>query len=210
MASIGGDLAEKIAATGEHSGIPPGFYLLTVWATLWPWTLLLPLAVVTGWAMRKRSPEGAFLLGWIVPTWPCSRRSRPSSSTTPFRPTPRFSCWPRCRWCGSLTGSARFAVGRRISGRSGLPRHARLCGAHHRRASRVRRRDRPAGHAGWTGRDARGRSGRRGLLPRTGHGRGHGGPRRRRDGHGLDAERRQPARRAGVLGHSPPGEAMAG
>ena len=67
-ASLGGDLAEKIAATGEHSGIPPGFYLLAVWATLWPWTLLLPLAVVTGWAMRK-APEGAFLLGWIVPTW---------------------------------------------------------------------------------------------------------------------------------------------
>jgi hypothetical protein len=62
MASIGGDLAEKIAATGEHSGIPPGFYLLTVWATLWPWTLLLPLALVTGWTMRKaargRVPPG--------------------------------------------------------------------------------------------------------------------------------------------------------
>jgi 4-amino-4-deoxy-L-arabinose transferase-like glycosyltransferase len=68
MASVGGDLAEKITATGEHSGMPPGFYLLTVWATLWPWTLLLPLAVATGWAMR-RAPEGAFLLGWIVPTW---------------------------------------------------------------------------------------------------------------------------------------------
>jgi 4-amino-4-deoxy-L-arabinose transferase-like glycosyltransferase len=68
MASIGGDLAEKLAATGEHSGIPPGFYMLTVWATLWPWTLLLPMALVTGWAMRK-TPEGAFLLGWILPTW---------------------------------------------------------------------------------------------------------------------------------------------
>ncbi len=68
MASIGGDLAEKIAATGEHSGIPPGFYILTVWATLWPWSLLLPLAAATGWAMR-RLPEGAFILGWIVPTW---------------------------------------------------------------------------------------------------------------------------------------------
>jgi 4-amino-4-deoxy-L-arabinose transferase-like glycosyltransferase len=67
-ASIGGDLAEKITATGEHSGIPPGFYLLTVWATLWPWTILLPLAAVTGWTMR-RSAEGALLLGWIVPTW---------------------------------------------------------------------------------------------------------------------------------------------
>jgi 4-amino-4-deoxy-L-arabinose transferase-like glycosyltransferase len=68
LASIGGDLAEKIAATGEHSGIPPGFYLLAIWATFWPWTLLLPLGVVSGWVMR-RSPEGAFLLGWIIPTW---------------------------------------------------------------------------------------------------------------------------------------------
>jgi 4-amino-4-deoxy-L-arabinose transferase-like glycosyltransferase len=67
-ASVGGDMAEKIAATGEHSGMPPGLYLLFVWGTFWPWTLLLPLAVVTGWRM-KRTAEGAFLLGWIVPTW---------------------------------------------------------------------------------------------------------------------------------------------
>jgi 4-amino-4-deoxy-L-arabinose transferase-like glycosyltransferase len=67
-ASLGGDMAEKIAATGEHSGMPPGLYLLFAVATFWPWTLLLPLAVATGWRTR-RSPEGAFLLGWIVPTW---------------------------------------------------------------------------------------------------------------------------------------------
>lgn len=67
-ASLGGDMAEKLAATGEHSGMPPGLYLLTIWATFWPWSLLLPLAVVTGWRLRN-SDEGAFLLGWIVPTW---------------------------------------------------------------------------------------------------------------------------------------------
>jgi 4-amino-4-deoxy-L-arabinose transferase-like glycosyltransferase len=67
-ASLGGDMAEKLAATGEHSGMPPGLYLIFIWATFWPWTLLLPLAAVTGWRMR-RSAEGAFLLGWIVPTW---------------------------------------------------------------------------------------------------------------------------------------------
>jgi 4-amino-4-deoxy-L-arabinose transferase-like glycosyltransferase len=67
-ASVGGDMAEKLAATGEHSGMPPGLYLVFVWATFWPWTILLPLAAVTGWAMR-RSPEGAFLMGWIVPSW---------------------------------------------------------------------------------------------------------------------------------------------
>jgi 4-amino-4-deoxy-L-arabinose transferase-like glycosyltransferase len=67
-ASVGGDLAEKLAATGEHSGIPPGFYLLTVWATFWPWSVFLPLAAVAGWRLR-RSDEGAFLLGWILPSW---------------------------------------------------------------------------------------------------------------------------------------------
>lgn len=67
-ASVGGDMAEKLAATGEHSGMPPGLYLLTIWATFWPWALLLPLAGVTAWRLR-RSDEGAFLLGWIVPTW---------------------------------------------------------------------------------------------------------------------------------------------
>jgi 4-amino-4-deoxy-L-arabinose transferase-like glycosyltransferase len=68
MASVGGDMAEKIAATGEHSGLPPGLYLVGAWITFWPWSILLPLAVITGWAMRK-GPEGAFLLGWIVPGW---------------------------------------------------------------------------------------------------------------------------------------------
>jgi 4-amino-4-deoxy-L-arabinose transferase-like glycosyltransferase len=67
-ASLGGDMAEKIAATGEHDGRPPGLYLVTIWLTFWPWTLLLPLAAVTGWAMR-RSAQGAFLLGWLVPSW---------------------------------------------------------------------------------------------------------------------------------------------
>jgi 4-amino-4-deoxy-L-arabinose transferase-like glycosyltransferase len=97
MASIGGDLAEKLAATGEHSGIPPGFYMLTVWATLWPWTLLLPLALVTGWTMRK-APRARSSWAGSCPHGPCSRRSRPSSSTTRCRPTPRSCSWPRSLW----------------------------------------------------------------------------------------------------------------
>ncbi|MBY6200902.1 glycosyltransferase family 39 protein [Maritalea mobilis] len=68
MASVGGDLVEKITAEGEHSGFPPGVYLVTMWFTLWPWNVLAPLAVVAGWKARK-SRETAFLLGWLIPTW---------------------------------------------------------------------------------------------------------------------------------------------
>ena len=66
--SVGGDLSDKITAAGEHSGSPPGLYLLTTWFTFWPWTLLLPLGLVYGWVTRQKA-ETAFLLGWLVPGW---------------------------------------------------------------------------------------------------------------------------------------------
>jgi 4-amino-4-deoxy-L-arabinose transferase-like glycosyltransferase len=68
MASVGGDLAEKIRAEGEHTGFPPGVYLITMWFTFWPWNLLAPIAVIAGWRARK-TPQAAFLLGWLIPTW---------------------------------------------------------------------------------------------------------------------------------------------
>lgn len=66
--SIGQDLTDKITTAGEHSGSPPGLYLLTVWFTFWPWCLLLPLALVHGWRTRSTAPT-AFLLGWLIPGW---------------------------------------------------------------------------------------------------------------------------------------------
>jgi 4-amino-4-deoxy-L-arabinose transferase-like glycosyltransferase len=96
-ASIGGDLAEKITATGEHSGIPPGFYLLTVWATLWPWTILLPLAAVRA-GPCEGAPKAPCSWAGSSPPGSCSRRSRPSSSTTRCRSIPRSCSLPPCRW----------------------------------------------------------------------------------------------------------------
>ncbi|MEX3016053.1 ArnT family glycosyltransferase [Gymnodinialimonas hymeniacidonis] len=66
--SVGGDLTDKVLASGEHSGSLPGQYLLTTWFTYWPWTLLIPLALVYGWTTRK-TPETAFTLGWLIPGW---------------------------------------------------------------------------------------------------------------------------------------------
>ena len=67
-ASLGGDLSDKITAEGEHSASPPGFYLITIWLTFFPWSLLIPLALAYAWRTR-RDPKTALLLGWLIPGW---------------------------------------------------------------------------------------------------------------------------------------------
>jgi hypothetical protein len=111
LASIGGDLAEKIAATGRaqrHSaGLLPAGRLGHVLAL----DAAAAAGVVTGWVMRKAARRARSCWAGSSPHGPCSRRSRPSSSTTPFRPTPRSCCWRRCRWCGWSTGSSNSGLG---------------------------------------------------------------------------------------------------
>lgn len=67
-ASLGGDFTNKITAEGEHGASPPGLYLLTMWLTFFPWTLLIPLALSFAWTARK-DPKIAFVLGWLIPGW---------------------------------------------------------------------------------------------------------------------------------------------
>ena len=51
----------------QHKG-PPGYYLLTVWLTFFPWSLLLPLAI--GLAFRRRAdPMRRFALAAIFGPW---------------------------------------------------------------------------------------------------------------------------------------------
>ena len=47
-----------------HSG-PPGYYLLTIWAMFFPWSLLLPAALVTAWRNR-RLPWVRFSLAAVI------------------------------------------------------------------------------------------------------------------------------------------------
>lgn len=67
-ASLGGDLSDKITASGEHAASPPGFYLITMWMTFFPWSILIPLALTFAWRTRK-DPQTALLLGWLIPGW---------------------------------------------------------------------------------------------------------------------------------------------
>lgn len=51
----------------QHSG-PPGYYLLTVWATFFPWSVLLPLAFVVSWRHRAE-PRVRFALAAAIGPW---------------------------------------------------------------------------------------------------------------------------------------------
>jgi 4-amino-4-deoxy-L-arabinose transferase-like glycosyltransferase len=51
----------------QHKG-PPGYYLLTMWATFFPWSVLLPLALVVAWR-RRHEPMTRFALAAAIGPW---------------------------------------------------------------------------------------------------------------------------------------------
>lgn len=63
-----GDLLGKVAEAAERHWGPPGYYLLTVWATFWPWAPLLLFAAPMLWRQRAQPPV-LFLLAWALPFW---------------------------------------------------------------------------------------------------------------------------------------------
>lgn len=66
--ALGKDFGGKLASGQESHGAPPGLYLVLVWLTFWPASLLLIPAAL--WALRERAHAPArFLLAWTVPTW---------------------------------------------------------------------------------------------------------------------------------------------
>ncbi len=66
--AIGHDLLGKLVGAQESHGAPPGSYLLSAPAMLWPFSALLGIAGVTGWTAR-RDAGIRFLVAWILPTW---------------------------------------------------------------------------------------------------------------------------------------------
>lgn len=66
--SVGHDMLGKVASGQEGKGLPPGYFLGTVWVTFAPWTILAMLAAPWAWANR-RDAAVRFCLVWIVPSW---------------------------------------------------------------------------------------------------------------------------------------------
>ena len=54
-----------IQALEEHGGFP-GYYLVTTLLTFYPWSTLLPVALLGAWVCRRSTPDLAVLLGWVI------------------------------------------------------------------------------------------------------------------------------------------------
>ena len=65
--AIGHDVIDRMQHGQEGHSAPPGFYSLIVWVTFFPWSLLLPAAIVTGWRFRHIPATRFALAAWIGP-----------------------------------------------------------------------------------------------------------------------------------------------
>jgi len=67
-ASVGQDMLGKVGTAQKYHWAPPGFYLISFFATFWPGAILAAIAVPFAWIHRREEPV-AFALAWIVPSW---------------------------------------------------------------------------------------------------------------------------------------------
>ncbi|HTL30606.1 MAG TPA: glycosyltransferase family 39 protein [Tepidisphaeraceae bacterium] len=65
---IGHDVIERVQTGLEGHKGPPGYYLILIWATYFPWSLLLPATVVQAFANR-RIPQIRFALAAVIGPW---------------------------------------------------------------------------------------------------------------------------------------------
>ncbi len=66
--AIGHDFLGKLAGTQEAHGAWPGTYLLLLFLSFWPGSLLLAPAASWAWQARAQ-PAERFLIAWAVPFW---------------------------------------------------------------------------------------------------------------------------------------------
>ncbi len=62
------DVGERITSGLEGHKGPPGYYLILIWATFFPWSLLLPATIVQAFTNR-RIPQIRFALAAVVGPW---------------------------------------------------------------------------------------------------------------------------------------------
>lgn len=65
--TIGHDVVARMRSGQEGHRGPPGLYALLVWGTFFPWSLLLPAAIVTAWRNRHLPTTRFALAAWIGP-----------------------------------------------------------------------------------------------------------------------------------------------
>ena len=68
MRSVRHDLIERAEGSLEGHKGPPGYYLVTVWGTFFPWSVLLPATIVLGWSAGE-SIRMCALLAAVLGPW---------------------------------------------------------------------------------------------------------------------------------------------
>ncbi len=66
--AVSQDLLPKLAGGQESHGALPGVHLLALFATAWPWSILVPFAGILAWRQRAK-PAVRFCLAWLLPAW---------------------------------------------------------------------------------------------------------------------------------------------
>jgi 4-amino-4-deoxy-L-arabinose transferase-like glycosyltransferase len=62
------DVVERVQTGLEGHKAPPGFYLVTIFGTFFPWSLMLPMALGIAWKNRDRA-EIRFALAAVIGPW---------------------------------------------------------------------------------------------------------------------------------------------
>ena len=87
-AAVGHEVWDRMMTPLEQHTGPPGYYLLTIWGTFFPWSMMLPTAI--GLAIRYRAnPKSRFALAAIIGPWlmlECVRTKLPHYFLPAFPP----------------------------------------------------------------------------------------------------------------------------
>lgn len=63
---VGQHVIHRMTHGMESHGAFPGYYTATVLGTFYPWSALLPAALVVAWTRRRQNPDLGFLMGWVL------------------------------------------------------------------------------------------------------------------------------------------------
>ena len=62
----GDQVVKRVSVKMEEHGGFPGYYPVFTLLTFYPWSALVPAALLAAWSRRKAAPELGFLMGWAI------------------------------------------------------------------------------------------------------------------------------------------------
>jgi 4-amino-4-deoxy-L-arabinose transferase-like glycosyltransferase len=64
--AVGEQIVTRVVEAREEHGGFPGYYVVATLLGFYPWSTLLPAAVLGAWVRRRGTPDLAILLGWVL------------------------------------------------------------------------------------------------------------------------------------------------